>query len=111
MLTLNALLVGGTASYQTAALSAGVTHAVTATYNGDTNFNAVSIPLASAVQQAVQSGNVTLTVTPSTYSTSLNTSVIYTIVASTAPPLRLKGPFPSTTPSAGLPRVSRVAHR
>ena len=73
------LLVAGTATYQTSTLTAGA-HPITATYNGDTNFLSVSVPAGQAVSQTVQAGNTTVTLTPSTNATPLNTTVTYTVL-------------------------------
>jgi hypothetical protein len=53
-------LNGGTATYTTAALAPGVTHTITATYSGDTNFTASSTT--SSISVTVASLDFTLTV-------------------------------------------------
>ena len=79
--TLNAtpiVLANGTGTYTTGVnLTPGV-HNVYAAYLGDNNFLANN---AAVTTETVNASNVSVTVTPSTYSTPLNTTVVYTILA------------------------------
>ncbi|HEV7766444.1 MAG TPA: Ig-like domain repeat protein, partial [Thermoanaerobaculia bacterium] len=76
-------LIGGVATHSTAALSVG-THTITATYNGDANFNG----RADDVEQVVQKATATVAVGSGSPSTTYGQSVTFTatLTASTGNP-------------------------